>query len=87
MKMNHPYHPPSAVVPNYVPNSTPTAYVVVAFGALAAAATVPAYYIAGSRAPLKDRLAASWFALCEKSTRISQNRMGAGRTRVVCHSC
>lgn len=64
----HPYFPPIAHIPAYVPNDTPVLQVVAIFGAVVVAVVGSALrQTARSKAPLRgiDRVAAAWFALCE----------------------
>jgi hypothetical protein len=63
----HPYHPPDARIPAYVPNSAPVLNTVAVFAAMAGLTVAAAYVLAlRSRHGLRgvDCFAAGWFALC-----------------------
>lgn len=63
----HPYYPPSAALPLYIPNSTSLAVILAAFGILTAS-IVGSLYVAAlkSKHALRsiDRYSVAWFALC-----------------------
>lgn len=64
----HPYYPPSALLPNYVPNAMPVLQLVAVLGVAASAVVGSALrQTARVRRGLRDvdRLAAGWFALSE----------------------
>ncbi|KAF7559965.1 hypothetical protein G7046_g4188 [Stylonectria norvegica] len=63
----HPYFPPSAAIPGYVPNDLPVMQLVPVFGAVLFAVVGTALrQTARARIPLPmgERFAAAWFALC-----------------------
>ncbi|POR39374.1 3-beta-hydroxysteroid-Delta(8), Delta(7)-isomerase [Tolypocladium paradoxum] len=63
----HPYFPPSALIPGFVPNESSVARLLPVFGCAVAAVAAAAYCLAlRSRSRLRpmDRFAAAWFALC-----------------------
>ncbi|KAG9251517.1 Emopamil-binding protein [Emericellopsis atlantica] len=61
---SHPYYPPTAAIPLYTPNATPTIQTIAIFGAIVGAVVVVAYNVLPTGSRFIDRFSASWFALC-----------------------
>ncbi|KAF5668490.1 emopamil-binding (phenylalkylamine Ca2+ antagonist binding) [Fusarium circinatum] len=65
--LKHPYFPVDAVIPGYLPNSTPVAELIVAFGAIIGAVIgLTLWQTTRTAKPVRpiDKFAAAWFALC-----------------------
>lgn len=61
----HPYYPPTASLPHYVPNEAPVINIIAIFGSIVAVLVVAAYQLPPANARFVDRFSASWFALCK----------------------
>jgi hypothetical protein len=82
----HPYYPPHARIPAYVPNSAPLLNILVVFAATVGLTVTAAYVLAlRSRRGLRgvDCFAAGWFALCTslESINVTNNGGLGGLTR------
>ncbi|KAF4951823.1 hypothetical protein FGADI_7193 [Fusarium gaditjirri] len=65
--LKHPYFPVDAVIPDYLPNSTPVAELIATFGAIVGTVIgLAIWQTARTAKPVRhiDQFAAAWFALC-----------------------
>ncbi|EWG46625.1 hypothetical protein FVEG_07039 [Fusarium verticillioides 7600] len=65
--LEHPYFPVDAVIPGYLPNSTPVAELIVTFGAIVGSVIgLTLWQTTRTAKPVRpiDKFAAAWFALC-----------------------
>ncbi|KAF5706167.1 emopamil-binding (phenylalkylamine Ca2+ antagonist binding) [Fusarium mundagurra] len=65
--LKHPYFPVDAVIPGYLPNSTPVTELIVTFGAIVGSViALTLWQTTRTAKPVRpiDKFAAAWFALC-----------------------
>lgn len=75
--LKHPYFPVDAVIPGYLPNSTPVAELIVTFGSIVGAVIgLTLWQTTRTAKPVRpiDKFAAAWFALCRSSHALVQKK-------------